>query len=254
VGKKRHLLVDTKACCFSRSSAAYGRGGPCGGDERRSAERHHDPTEEQSKEAQAWGMPDFRFEEEAEGLVAGIDEAGRGPWAGPVVAAAIILDRDRLPAAFARRLDDSKKLKAVERESLFAALPAFARIGIGEASAAEIDRLNILQAALLAMARAMAALPVIPDLALIDGNRPPPLPCPVRCVIGGDGQSLSIAAASIVAKVSRDRIMTALSRRHPGYGWERNAGYGTPEHRQALLRLGITPQHRRSFRPVSNML
>src|SRR5690606_26309888 len=113
------------------------------------------------------------------------------------------------------------------------------------ATVAEIDRLNILQASLLAMARAVAALPVTPDAALVDGNRPPKLPCPCRCVVGGDGRALSIAAASVVAKVTRDRMMAALAGGHPGYGWDRNAGYGTPEHRRALERLGVTPHHRR---------
>lgn len=203
-------------------------------------------------------MPDFFLEDgaRAEGfaVIAGIDEAGRGPWAGPVVAAAVILDRAALPAALAGGLDDSKKLSAARRDELFALLPGFARIGVGRAEVDEIDRLNILQATFLAMTRAAAALDVPPDLALVDGNRPPALACAVRCVAGGDGRSLSIAAASVVAKVTRDRIMTELARRHPGYGWERNAGYGTAEHQAALARLGPTPAHRRSFRPVAALL
>lgn len=187
-------------------------------------------------------------------MIAGIDEAGRGPWAGPVVAAAVILDQAALPAALAGGLDDSKKLSAARRDELFALLPGFARIGVGRAEVDEIDRLNILQATFLAMTRAAAALDVPPDLALVDGNRPPALACAVRCVVGGDGRSLSIAAASVVAKVTRDRVMTELARRHPGYGWERNAGYGTAEHQAALARLGPTPAHRRSFRPVAALL
>lgn len=203
-------------------------------------------------------MPDFSLEDaaRAEGfaMIAGIDEAGRGPWAGPVVAAAVILDQAALPAALAEGLDDSKKLSAARREALFALLPGFARIGVGRAEVDEIDRLNILQATFLAMTRAAAALSSVPDLALVDGNRPPALACAVRCVVGGDGRSLSIAAASVVAKVTRDRVMTELALRHPGYGWERNAGYGTAEHQAALARLGPTPAHRRSFRPVAALL
>ncbi|MEK7819815.1 MAG: ribonuclease HII [Pseudomonadota bacterium] len=203
-------------------------------------------------------MPDFSLEDSAraEGfaMIAGIDEAGRGPWAGPVVAAAVILDQAALPAALAEGLDDSKKLSAARREALFALLPEFARIGVGRAEVDEIDRLNILQATFLAMTRAAAALSSVPDLALVDGNRPPALACAVRCVVGGDGRSLSIAAASVVAKVTRDRVMTELALRHPGYGWERNAGYGTAEHQAALARLGPTPAHRRSFRPVAALL
>ena len=203
-------------------------------------------------------MPDFSFEDaaRAEGyaIVAGIDEAGRGPWAGPVVAAAVILDGARLSAELRGGLDDSKKLAPARRLELFTAFANFAHIGIGRAEVEEIDRLNILQATLLAMHRAFEALPVRPDLALVDGNRAPKLSCPARCVVGGDGRSLSIAAASIVAKVGRDAEMTELARRHPGYGWERNAGYGTAAHRAALARLGVTPLHRRSFRPIAALL
>ena len=203
-------------------------------------------------------MPDFSLEDAArrEGfaVVAGIDEAGRGPWAGPVVAAAVILDGARLSTDLRDGLDDSKKLSAKRRWELFAALPDYARIGIGRAEVGEIDRLNILRATFLAMTRALAALPNRPDLALVDGNRAPELPCPARSVVGGDARSLSIAAASIVAKVSRDGEMAALSIAHPGYGWERNAGYGTPEHRGALARLGPSPLHRTSFRPIAAML
>ncbi len=199
-------------------------------------------------------MPDFSLEEAAGGLVAGVDEAGRGPWAGPVVAGAAILDRAGLSDVLRRGLDDSKKLKRSRREELFEALEAEARIGIGAAEVAEIDSLNILRASLLAMARAVGDLGVVPELALVDGNRQPNLPCPVVCVVKGDGRSLSIAAASIVAKVTRDRIMADLARAHPGYGWERNSGYGTAEHQAALRRLGVTPHHRRSFAPVIKIL
>ena len=199
-------------------------------------------------------MPDFSLEREAGGLVAGIDEAGRGPWAGPVVAAAVVLDPETLPQTLGLALDDSKKLSTRRREALFDALRRCTRAGVGHAEVGEIDSVNILAATMLAMARAVENLGVEPDLALIDGNRAPKLRCPARCVVGGDGLSLSIAAASIVAKVTRDRIMADLARRFPGYGWERNAGYGTAEHRAALQRLGVTPQHRRSFKPVINIL
>ncbi|MCU0838565.1 MAG: ribonuclease HII [Rhodospirillales bacterium] len=187
--------------------------------------------------------------------IAGVDEVGRGPLAGPVMAAAVVIDGARLPAALAARIDDSKRLTARARAEIAAALPSCAAIGVGEATVEEIDCLNILSASLLAMSRAVAALGFVPDLALIDGNRVPvPLPCPARTVIGGDRILLSIAAASIVAKVARDLRMTELAGRYPGYGWERNAGYGTREHREALARLGITPHHRRSFAPVAERL
>ena len=199
-------------------------------------------------------MPDFRLETAAGGVVAGVDEAGRGPWAGPVVAGAVILDAATLPARLCNGLDDSKRLKAARREDLLAALRRCARIGVGRAEVAEIDTLNILQATLLAMARAVAELGTPPDLALVDGTHAPALACPVRCVVKGDARSLSVAAASIVAKVTRDAIMAELAAAHPGYGWERNAGYGTAEHRGALERLGVTPHHRRSFRPIIKML
>jgi ribonuclease HII len=203
-------------------------------------------------------MPDFVLEEAALGqghaVVAGVDEAGRGPLAGPVVAGAVILDAATLPPALRRGLDDSKKLPAAVREELFALLSEQAVIGVGEACVEEIDTVNILQATMLAMARAVRALGRRPDLALVDGNRAPILDCPARTIVGGDGKSLSIAAASIVAKVTRDRMMAELARRHPGYGWERNAGYGTAEHLDALRRLGVTPAHRRSYAPVRNML
>ncbi len=199
-------------------------------------------------------MPDFTLERAAGGVVAGIDEAGRGPWAGPVIAAAVILDAAHLPGSPLEGLDDSKALTKARREVLFAALIGRARIGIGAASAAEIDRYNILEASLRAMARAVNALGLTPDLALVDGNRSPELPCAVRTVVKGDCLSLSIAAASIAAKVTRDGIMARLAVRHPGFGWEHNAGYGTAEHKDALMRLGVTPHHRKSFAPVNKIL
>jgi ribonuclease HII len=198
-------------------------------------------------------MPDFSLERSCTGIVCGIDEAGRGPLAGPVVAAAVILDISRLPRKLRRNLDDSKKLTAAERveyaELLFSS-PGCALIGIGAASATEVDRHNILQATFLAMRRALIRLGTAPAVALVDGNQPPPLPCEVRTVIGGDGLSLSIAAASVIAKVTRDRAMRRLALRYRGYGWETNVGYGTQAHRSALTALGPTPHHRRSFAPL----
>lgn len=199
--------------------------------------------------------PDFLREQELYeispgGIIAGVDEAGRGPWAGPVIAAAVILDPRGIPSG----LDDSKKLSALKREALYAQLQTCARIGVGQASVAEIDTQNILNASLLAMTRAVSALPATPSLVLVDGNRAPILACKSETLIGGDARSLSIAAASIIAKVSRDRIMGVLDTEFPGYGWKTNQGYGTRAHRDALSRLGVTPHHRRSFKPVYKML
>jgi ribonuclease HII len=204
-------------------------------------------------------VPDFRYEAARGGIVCGVDEAGRGPWAGPVVAGAAILDGARLPTRLRDGLDDSKKLTARRREALFAAMEEARADGLlwfatAEASVEEIDRLNILRATLLAMTRAVAALPVAPAHALIDGNRLPELPCSAQAIVGGDGKSLSIACASIAAKVTRDRLMAALDVVHPGYGFAHHAGYGTAEHQAALARLGVTPHHRRSFAPIRRIL
>lgn len=199
-------------------------------------------------------MPDFLYESKIDGIVAGIDEAGRGPWAGPVVAAAVVLNEQSLPPELINGLDDSKKLSKPKRELLFELLPAHASIGIGISEPDEIDQINILQATLTAMARAVSDLDIVPDHALVDGNHAPSLPCEVTCVVKGDSKSLSIAAASIVAKVSRDKLMMSLAEQHPGYGWERNAGYGTAEHQAALARLGVTNAHRKSFKPILKML
>ncbi len=185
------------------------------------------------------------------GTVAGVDEVGRGPLAGPVTAAAVVLD----PACIPEGLADSKTLTAARRESLAQAIKATSRWAVAHASVAEIDALNILQASHLAMRRALAALVPLPDAALIDGNRlPADLPCPAQAVVKGDARCLSVAAASILAKVARDAVMDDLARQHPGYGWERNAGYPTAQHRQALKTQGITAHHRRSFAPVREML
>lgn len=200
-------------------------------------------------------MPDLTLEAGFPAIpaarVAGIDEAGRGPWAGPVVAAAVILDPARIPEG----IDDSKRLTKRMRARLAAEIAAVASVGTGRASVEEIDGMNIAQASFLAMRRAVAALPLRPLAALVDGREVPPgLPFPVRAVIGGDRRALSVAAASIVAKVLRDAIMAELARDFPGFGWDRNAGYGVPEHFAALHRLGVTPHHRRSFRPIHKML
>ncbi len=206
-------------------------------------------------------MPTFRLEQSIlksnpAAVIAGIDEAGRGPWAGPVVAGAAILDSAKLPQDMRKELNDSKKLSAATRERLFTALLSCSavRLGIAEASVAEIDSRNILQATFLAMARALENLKTKVDIALVDGNRVPPLQCAVQTVIKGDSLSLSIAAASIAAKVSRDQIMADLARQHPGYGWETNMGYGTSEHHEALKRLGVTSHHRQSFAPIRVLL
>ncbi len=195
--------------------------------------------------------PDFTFESRHSGVICGVDEAGRGPWAGPVVAGAVILDPAHVPVG----LNDSKKLSKAKRGALFEEIKASAHVGVGIAEVAEIDALNILQATYLAMRRAVADLPTTPTHALIDGNRiPSDLPCPAEAIVKGDGRSLSIAAASIIAKVTRDQIMVALSQQFPGYGWERNAGYGVKAHSDALKRLGVTPHHRVSFKPIHKIL
>jgi ribonuclease HII len=198
--------------------------------------------------------PHYRLERKAieEGffVIAGVDEAGCGPLAGPVVAAAVVLDRRRTP----KGIDDSKKLNPEAREILYAAITARARWAVGIADVARIDSDNILNARLWAMARAVEALDLEPQLALVDGNRAPGTMCRVLTVIGGDAISLSIAAASIIAKVTRDRLMCELDRECPGYGFARHKGYGTPAHHVALACLGPSPHHRRSFAPVRMLI
>jgi ribonuclease HII len=196
------------------------------------------------------GLPDFSREVHYSGIVAGVDEAGRGPWAGPVVAAIVVLDRARAPLG----VNDSKQLSRTRREALYDAITAVAAVGVGVCSSAEVDRFNILGATKRAMRRAYDALAVKPDIALVDGNQLPDLPCVMDAIVDGDALSVSIAAASIIAKVTRDRMMAALAQEFPHYGWERNAGYGTREHQEALARLGVTPQHRRSFAPIRRLL
>jgi ribonuclease HII len=200
-------------------------------------------------------MPDFEFERAlinaGAGPVAGVDEVGRGPWAGPVTACAVILDPARIPPG----LNDSKKLTLKKRETLFDLIMASAQVSVAHVSAGDIDRVNILQASLRAMSMAVGQLPTQPRYALIDGNKiPDGLPCFAKAIVKGDARSESIAAASIVAKVTRDKIMVALSQQYPGYGWDTNAGYGTKKHRQGLARLGVTPHHRRSFKPIHKIL
>jgi ribonuclease HII len=190
--------------------------------------------------------PCFKIEKEFPEPLAGVDEAGCAPLAGPVVAAAVVLDRSKFP----RGIDDSKALPAAEREAICAKLYKVARVGVGIATVEEIDRLNIYWARMLAMTRAVDALGFDPAMILVDGNRCPRWERPSKAIVAGDAKCRSIAAASIVAKVTRDRIMTDYCRQYPGYGWSSNKGYGTPEHHRGLETLGLTPLHRRSFAPV----
>lgn len=199
--------------------------------------------------------PDFSFEQAAQARgflqIAGVDEVGRGPLAGPVVAAAVILDPANIPAG----LNDSKKLTAKKRDALYDELLAVADVSIAEATVAEIDTHNILRASHIAMVRAVAGLRKTADYALIDGNMVPrDLVIPSETIIKGDGRSLSIAAASVVAKVWRDRHMVALAQQHPHYGWENNAGYPTAQHKLGLEQFGVSEHHRRSFKPIHNIL
>ncbi|MYA88184.1 MAG: ribonuclease HII [Boseongicola sp. SB0662_bin_57] len=200
-------------------------------------------------------MPDYSVERMlyARGAreIAGVDEAGRGPLAGPVTAAAVVLDANALPSG----INDSKKLGPKARDRLLEEIVASAKVSVAHASVEEIDKLNILHASLLAMERAVAGLSGTPDHVLIDGNVVPgSLGCSATALVKGDARSLSVAAASIAAKIARDRIMEDLAREFPGYGWERNAGYPTKAHREALAVLGITPHHRRSFKTVRELL
>lgn len=199
-------------------------------------------------------MPHFDFESaHAPARVCGVDEAGRGPWAGPVVAATVFFPQQRHAP---KGLNDSKKLTAKSREALFAELQdCGAMLGVGIASVAEIDQLNIWGATSLAMRRAVLALPQTPDIALVDGKIiPKAFPCRAQAIVGGDALSLSIAAASIIAKVTRDRMMADLAQAYPHYGFERHAGYGTKQHQEALAAHGICPEHRRSYAPIRALL
>ncbi len=205
-------------------------------------------------------MPTWKIENKIGGAVCGVDEAGRGPWVGPVAAGAVMfLSRDINPEILAQ-IDDSKKLTAKKREKIYDLLLKEARAGhltygIGIATAAEIDELNILQATFLAMKRAVVKLNPVPQHAIIDGNRlPAEFMCPTSCYIGGDAQSYSIAAASILAKVYRDNLMKELAQKYPGYGFEKNAGYGTKDHVAGLQKYGVTPEHRKSYKPIKEFL
>lgn len=196
--------------------------------------------------------PDYSFEIAAIArgfLPCGVDEAGRGPWAGPVVAAAVVLDMQNLPAG----LNDSKKLTEARREALYDPIMRSAHVGVGIASAALIDEINILQATYHAMREAVLALGGVTTFALVDGNRAPPLPIRVQTIIEGDGKSLSIAAASIIAKVTRDRMMHQLDAQYPGYGFGKHKGYGTAAHRAALQHIGPCTEHRVSFKPIAKL-
>ena len=199
--------------------------------------------------------PDFSFEHAAMAKgylrIAGVDEVGRGPLAGPVTAAAVVLDPGRIPEG----LNDSKKLTKRKREALYDQIMEVADVSIAHASVEEIDAHNILRASHIAMVRALEGLKQPADYALIDGNMVPQgLALPAETIVKGDGRSQSIAAASIMAKICRDYVMLSLAQQHPGYGWETNMGYGSKSHMEALRNLGPTPHHRRSFKPVHNML
>ena len=196
------------------------------------------------------GRPCFKLEIGYPEPLAGVDAAGCAPLAGPVVAAAVILDRKHFP----RGIDDSKKLPIDKREAIHARLVKCAVIGVGVASVEEIDELNIYWARMLAMTRAVEALGIEPAWVLVDGNACPRWQRPSRAIVAGDARCRSIAAASIVAKVTRDRMMAERARDYPGYGWETNRGYGTPEHHRGLEALGVTPLHRRSFAPVREII
>ncbi len=199
--------------------------------------------------------PDYSFETAIRSRgytrIAGVDEVGRGPLAGPVTAAAVVLDPARIPSG----LNDSKKLSHKKRQALYDQIMEVADVSIAHASVAEIETHNILRASHIAMVRALEGLKTPPDFALIDGNMiPRDLTLPAETVVKGDARSVSIAAASIMAKVCRDCVMLSLAQQHPGYGWETNMGYGSKSHISALQNLGVTPHHRRLFKPVHNIL
>ena len=201
-------------------------------------------------------MPNFEIEDSVDKVVVGVDEAGRGPWAGPVVAGAVVVINRLISNDLLDSIDDSKKLSEKKREKLYALLleeekKGNVSIGVGVASSREIDEKNILQATFLAMERAVKELKVVPEFALVDGNQTPKnFPCAVKTVVKGDSRSISIAASSIVAKVYRDRLMKDLAKKYPSYGFEKNAGYGTKLHIEGLKKCGITPEHRKSYKPI----
>jgi ribonuclease HII len=203
-------------------------------------------------------MPDFSLEKKyfERGLksIAGVDEAGRGSWAGPVVATAVVFEKKEWPNIVNMGLDDSKKLSPNRRRKFFDIIQDNADVGVGLASVLEIDQINILQATFLAMDRALRNLKVIPDYALIDGDKVPPVRYPAEAIVKGDARSISIAAASIIAKVTRDELMIELGLNFSNYAWERNMGYGTKKHKEGLERFGVTEHHRKSYKPIINIL
>ncbi len=203
-------------------------------------------------------MPDFSLENQIElpvgRFVCGVDEAGRGPWAGPVVTAAVFFEDQNLPDLLLKHLNDSKKLSEARREELFEVIKESSHWAVAEASVEEIDEFNILRANFRAMSWAVQSLGEKVGHALIDGNKVPDLSIPSTAIVKGDGRSFSIAAASILAKVTRDRTMRELDSTYPGYGWAQNKGYGTKQHQEALARLGVTPHHRKSFAPIRNLV
>ena len=194
--------------------------------------------------------PSYKFDQDYETPIIGVDEVGRGPLAGPVISAAIILNKEKIPEG----INDSKKLSKKKREVISEELISQHSFAIGIASVEEIDKINILQASLLAMKRAVLNLNIKPQTILVDGNKLPDLEYNMYPIIKGDSKSISIAAASIIAKVYRDKLMQDLSLQYPGYYWEKNSGYGTKQHLLALNNLGVTPIHRKSFAPIYNML
>lgn len=199
-------------------------------------------------------MPDFELEDMHEGLVCGLDEVGRGPLAGPVVAACVYIPEDARSLAFIRELKDSKKIAKPKLEILHGLITQHCKWAVSEISVQKIDEINILQASLKAMSLSLSAMESSPSYALVDGNKMPELPCPAQTVVKGDNKSYSIAAASIVAKVTRDRIMKTLHKEFPNYGWDTNAGYGSKAHLDGINAHGITEHHRKSFAPIKNFM
>ena len=203
-------------------------------------------------------MPDFTLENKLSNkgfsCISGVDEVGRGSWAGPVVAAAVVFCKKKWPKIINMGVNDSKKLSPKRREGLFDIIQNNADVGIGLASVKEIDQINILQATFLAMDRALENLSITPDYILIDGDKVPPIKYQAEAIVKGDGRSISIGAASIIAKVTRDKLMIKLGLKFPSYAWEHNMGYGTKKHRAGLERFGVTEHHRKSYKPIINIL
>ena len=205
-------------------------------------------------------MPSFEIEDEYNGLIAGVDEAGRGPWVGPVVAGCVAFVNRFVDDFLLNNLNDSKKISKKKREQLYDALYAEKEkgnvlIGVGVVSAKEIDEINILNASFLAMKRAIDDANLKPNMVLVDGNREPKnFGCKTRAIVKGDAKSYSISGASIIAKVYRDKLMEEMAKKYPGYGFEKNAGYGTKAHIEGLKQFGVTPEHRKSYAPIKEFL